>query len=237
VELLIKQIALPLSLDRQFSFGNFFSDKSDLIVDNLKSLIRGKGEVQIGLWGQACSGKTHLLNACAHYARKEQIAMQIYDGLQLANSDASEFEGFSHCEVLAIDNLDAIAGIGAWEERFYQAINQCRQGDFRFIYSLSQSPQYLKCQLHDFQSRLLWGLLLQLPESNENDISIIINKRARLLGLELPAEVISYLLTHHSRNLAAQMEILRTLDDASLIEQRKVTIPLVKQALQELASG
>jgi DnaA family protein len=231
--LAIKQIALPLSLDRQFSFENFISDKTELIVDSLKSLVTGRGEIQVGLWGTACSGKTHLLNACAYYARQAQISMQIYDAEQLAECDAGEFEGFSQCDVLAIDNLDAIAGISAWEQYFYQAINRCRQGDFRFVFSLSLNPQYLNCNFDDFRSRLLWGLLLQLPESNEEDIRNIMRRRAHLLGMDLSSEVISYLLTHHSRNLSSQMEILRTLDGVSLIRQRKVTIPLVKQALAD----
>jgi len=235
VELAIKQIALPLSLDRQFSFENFFSNKAELVVDSLKSQIVANGENQIGLWGSACSGKTHLLNACAYYARQQQISLQIYDARQLADCDADEFEGFSHCDVLAIDNLDAIAGNSAWEHLFYQTVNRCRQGEFRFIFSLSLNPQHLKCNLDDFRSRLSWGLLLQLPDSDEEDIRNIMRRRAHLLGMEFSSEVISYLLTHHSRNLSSQMEILRTLDGVSLMRQRKVTIPLVKQALADRA--
>jgi len=228
---------LPLSLDRQYSFENFISDRAELVVDSLKSLIVAQGEIQLGLWGAASSGKTHLLNACAYFARQQQISLQIYDARQLAECDASEFEGFSRCEVLAIDNLDAIVGIGAWEQLFYQAINRCRQGDFRFIFSVSLNPRNLTCNLADFRSRLLWGLLLRLPESNEDDIRNIMHRRAQMLGMELSSEVISYLLTHHSRNLSSQMEILRTLDGVSLMRQRRVTIPLVKQALAEQHPG
>jgi DnaA family protein len=54
-----------------------------------------------------------------------------------------------------------------------------------------------------------------------------------LIGINLSDEVISYLMTHHARNLATQMEILQHLDRASMSQQRKVTIPLVKQALSE----
>ena len=229
----IKQIALPLSLDRQFSFENFISERAGLVVDSLKSLILGQGEIQLGLWGGACSGKTHLLNACAYFARQQQISLHLYDARQLAEGDAGDFEGFSHCDVLAIDNLDSIAGDSEWEQRFYQTINNCRQGNFRFIFSLSLNPQYLDCHLADFRSRLCWGLLLQLPDSNEDDIRHIMRRRAHMLGMELSSEVISYLLNHHSRNLSSQMEILRRLDGVSLMRQRRVTIPLVKQALAE----
>ena len=233
MERAIKQIALPLSLDRQYSFENFISDRADLIIASLKALIQGDGEAQIGLWGTMASGKTHLLNASADYARQKSVVLQIYDAKQLLQCDANEFEGFSHCDVLAIDNLDAIAGNAEWEACFYQVINRCRDGDYRFVFAMAHRPEDLDTTLDDFRSRLQWGLMLQLPSSDDFEIRQILRKRAQLIGIELAEDVISYLMTHHARNLATQMAILRRLDWASLSQQRKVTIPLIKQALLE----
>jgi DnaA family protein len=233
VERAIKQIALPLSLDRQYSFENFISERADLITASLRALVRGDGEAQIGLWGTAASGKTHLLNASADYARKKGVVLQIYDARQLLQCDANEFEGFSHCDVLAIDNLDAIAGNPDWEACFYQVINRCRDGDYRFVFAMLRRPEDIETTLDDFRSRLQWGLMLQLPSNDDSEIRQILRKRAQLIGIELGEDVISYLMTHHARNLDTQMSILRRLDRASLSQQRKVTIPLVKQALLE----
>jgi DnaA family protein len=233
VERAIRQIALPLSLDRQYSFENFISDRADLIIASLKALIQGDGEAQIGLWGTTASGKTHLLNASADYARQKSVVLQIYDAKQLLQCDANEFEGFSHCDVLAIDNLDAIAGNAEWEACFYQVINRCRDGDYRFVFAMAHRPEDVETTLDDFRSRLQWGLMLQLPSSDDIEIRQILRKRAQLIGIELAEDVISYLMTHHARNLATQMAILQRLDGASLSQQRKVTIPLIKQALQE----
>ena len=233
MELAIKQIALPLSLDRQFSFENFISDRAELIRTSLKSLVLGEGEAQIGLWGAAASGKTHLLNASAELARRKNVLLQIYDASQLLQCDASAFEGFANCDVLAIDNLDVIAGHPEWEVCFYQVINRCRDGDYRFLFSMTHKPDDLVTSLDDFRSRLQWGLMLHLPTSSDIEIREILRRRAHLNGIELSDEVISYLMTHHARNLSAQMEILRHLDGASLSQQRKVTIPLVKQAMLE----
>lgn len=196
-------------------------------------MIQGEGEVQIGLWGTAGSGKTHLLNASADFARSQGVVLQIYDAMQLRQCDANEFEGFRHCDVLAIDNLDAIAGNAEWEACFYQVINRCRDGDYRFVFAMTPKPDDLETVLDDFHSRLQWGLNLQLPSSDDVEIRQILRQRARLIGIELADDVIAYLMTHHARNLATQMAILRRLDGASMSQQRKVTIPLIKQALQE----
>lgn len=220
-------------MDRQYSFDNYYRADSSLVVDSLQSLIRGDGETQLGLWGRVASGKTHLLNAGAHFARDQNVAMQLYDAAQLVGYPAEAFDDFDQCEVLAIDNLDVILIDAAWENCFYQIVNRCRQGEFRLIYSLSQKVEELDLRLDDLRSRLQWGLMLQLVESSDDDLRRIIQLRARLLGFELSPEVLSYLLTHHSRNLASQMTILQTLDGASMSEKRKITIPLIKQALAE----
>ena len=229
-----RQIALPLSLDRQFSFDNFVSERAQLILGSLRSLVLGNGETQVGLWGAASTGKTHLLNASADFARENGVPMQIYDAVQLQHCDATEFDGFNHCEVLAIDNLDALAGDPDWEARIYQVINRCREGEFRFLYSMTDRPEDLPARLDDFRSRLQWGLLLRMPAVGEDDIRRILRKRASLAGIKLSDEVISYLMTHHARDLAEQVAILQHLDGVSLSRKRRITIPLVKQAMQEL---
>jgi len=224
---------LPLTLERQFSFDNYFSEQAELVVSSLKALVLGRGETQIGIWGGTASGKTHLLNASADFARNQGVNLQIYDAAQLLHYQPSAIDDFEQCDVLAIDNLDAIAGQGDWEALFYRVINRCRDGELRLLFSLSRQPEHLRSKLDDFRSRLQWGLLLQLPESGDAELRRILQKRAGLLGFELSDEVTAYLTTRYARDLAAQMRILQRLDDASLTQQRRITIPLVKQALAE----
>ena len=230
----MSQIALPLSFDRQFSFDNYISKNRDFIVTSLSGLINGNADNIVGLWGVADCGKTHLLNACAHYAREQSVVFQLYEGAQLLEYEPVQFGDAEPSAILAVDNLDAICGYRDWEERFYRFINQCRDEDARLLFTLSSKPQDLICKLPDFQSRLNWGLLLELPLADDNGVRNIVTQRAKLLGLELSREVVSYLFTHYSRRLSDQMEILQVLDKASLRQQKKITVPLIKQVLSEI---
>ena len=225
------QITLPLRFDRQFSFNNYFCDQSGLVLSSLKAFIDADGENFILLWGGHDSGKTHLLNAAAHYARDNPADLHLYDARLLSEIDPSCLEEFAEDTILAIDNLDAICGSKDWESVFYYLINRCRQGTFRLLVSLGSRPRDLICALDDFQSRLSWGLLLELPVVDEADIENIIRQRARLLGHDLPQEVITYLIRHFPRGLANQLDILHKLDAASLATKKKITIPLVKQVM------
>ena len=195
----------------------------------------GDGESQLGIWGEVASGKTHLLNATAEFARRQGIRLQIYDGGQLRLCDAEAFDGYHDCELLVIDNLDRLAGDPSWEACFCQVINRCRAGEYRFLYSMSEKPTDLVTRLADFRSRLQWGLMLQLPSVDDAEIRRILQKRAGLLGFELSNEVVSYLMTRRARNLSEQIGLLHRLDGISLSQQRRVTIPLVRQVLSEQA--
>lgn len=174
------------------------------------------------------------MNASADFARRHGLRLQIYDGEQLSQCAAVALEGDSDCDLLAIDNLDAIAGNAEWETYFYQVMNRCRAGELRFLFAMKVKPDALAVRLDDFRSRLHWGLLLQLPANGDDEIRNILAMRARLLGIELSPDVIAYLMRHYARDLAAQMAILRRLDETSLSHQRRVTIPLIKTALQDL---
>jgi DnaA family protein len=227
----VTQIALPLSFGRHFSFDNFITKHADFVVASLKSLLASDTESIIGLWGGAHSGKTHLLNACALFAREQSSSFQFYDGYQLVDCDPTQFDEFDRNTLLIIDNLDAVCGNRDWEAFFYGYINQCRDLDRRLIFSLSSKPQDLSCVLPDFQSRLSWGLLLELAVPGDVEIEHIIESRARLLGLTLSKEVLAYLLSHFSRRLSDQIQLLRKLDAVSLSAQKKITIPFIKQVL------
>jgi DnaA family protein len=227
------QIALPLAFDRQYSFANYFSDKGDFYGASLSALIRGQGESMIGLWGSCDSGKTHLINASAHFARQQDVGFQLYDATDLLDSDPLAFDDFAGGGLLIIDNLDLVCGHIGWEQRFYQVINHCNIGQLNFIFTTTANPLKLNCKLADFKSRLAWALLMQLPAAEDAVLGEIIRFRASLLGLDFTREVIAYLLTHYSRQLSAQIEILRILDSASLSTQKRITVPMIKQTLAD----
>ena len=56
--------------------------------------------------------------------------------------------------------------------------------------------------------------------------------RARGRGLELPDETAQFLLRRFPRDLPTLFSLLDTLDTASLVEQRRLTVPFVKSVLE-----
>jgi DnaA family protein len=65
----------------------------------------------------------------------------------------------------------------------------------------------------------------------ETDIIAALVYRARARGLELPVETAQFMLRRFPRDLPTLFALFETLDVASLVEQRRLTIPFVKSVL------
>ena len=202
------QIPLPLSFDKRFSLENYISRDSQYISHHLTALFDETGEPLIGLWGGTDCGKTHLLNACAHYARHCNVQFHLFDAVQLLEANAQSFSGFPEGSVVGVDNLDLLAGNRDWEEQFYQLINRVQSGEIRFVFSLSRNPRDIGFRLPDLKSRLMWGLLISLQSPDDEQLIKVLTKRANLLGLEMSDNALNYLLTHYSKKLSEQMQLL-----------------------------
>ena len=230
-EIDLMQLPLPLTFDQRFTLDNFFSGEADYIRHQLIALFDQTGESLIGLCGTNDSGKTHLLNACAHYARACSMTYHLFDAAQLEGAKARGFNEFPDGSVIGVDNLDLLAGNRAWEAEFYQIINRVKQGELRFLFSLSRKPRDIGFRMPDLKSRLMWGLLISLQSADNEQVERILVFRAHLLGLDLPDDVLQYLLTRYPRGLSDQIDLLQRLDHAALSRKRRLTIPLIRETL------
>ena len=97
---------------------------------------------------------------------------------------------------------------------------------------MSVQPSTVTSRLADFKSRLVWGLQFQLETLDDELLAQILRSRAHAMGMVLSDEVLNYLLTHVSRQLADQLALLHELEQVTLVEKRRVSIPLIKQVLE-----
>jgi len=75
----------------------------------------------------------------------------------------------------------------------------------------------------------------QVRELDEAGRAEALRLRAAQSGLQLPAETLDYLLNRLPRDLRSLFDILDELDEASLVAQRRLTIPFIRDALEKYA--
>ncbi|WP_374565135.1 DnaA regulatory inactivator Hda [Nitrosomonas sp.] len=181
----------------------------------------------IYVWGAPGCGKSHLLQATvAAYIQKKLKAVYCCAGKPGNFQDMDE----NTADCLAIDdieNLDAPAQIA-----LFNLYNRLRDsGRTRLLMSGSAAPMYLQLR-QDLVTRIGWGLVYQVHELTDEEKTQAMQTHAADCGFELSHDICRYLLRHGRRDLPSLLMTLEALDRYSLIHQRPITIPLLRELLQ-----
>lgn len=231
------QLSLPVSLKVDETFDSFYPAGNEFIVEYLKQFLNsGNNNTAITsfLHGSRGLGKSHLLYAMCHYANQMNRSAMYLDMSTLVEMPVEVVSGLADYQLLCVDNLHTIAGVHAWELAIFDLINQFIElgGQHRMIVASESSPINSGFVLPDLVSRLSWGAVFKLASRSEEELLAIISLRLTLRGLDASEDSLRFLLNRVGRELGSLMSILDELDKKSLQEQRKVTIPFIKQALE-----
>jgi len=225
------QIPLQLMPHRESRFADFVSGPNSAVVDALKHMPDEPGS-HVFLYGDAGSGKTHLLNALCYEVRERQ-GRAFYLALKRLPKDAiASLQGLEQLDLVCVDDLHVIAGQEAWEEALFHCFNRIREAGGRLLVSSRLRLSALNLGLPDLASRLAWGLRLPLTPLEDDDKLAVVNQRSAALGFDLPAEVQTYLLKHHDRSMTALLQTVEKLHYAALTHKRRITIPLAREVLK-----
>jgi DnaA family protein len=220
------QLPLGITWRDQATFGNFFTGDNAQLIDSLAA----SGEALIYLWGEHGCGKSHLLQAvCQQSSQATPVYLPMQELLTL---QPAVFEGMESKSPICLDDVQLVAGNIEWEEALFHLFNRVRDSGKRMIISASAPPNQLGIQLPDLVTRLGWGAVYQVKPLNDEGKKVALQQRAQNRGLQLPDDVVEFVLRRSLRDMNSLFELLDRLDIASLVEQRKLTIPFVKQYLK-----
>jgi len=227
-------LPLGLALRDSARFESFFPGPNTEAVRCLQLAAAGEGETLVFLCGAAGLGKTHLLQAACHAAaRCEQAAAYLpLHELRVLSPDL--FEGMEELRLVCVDDVEAIAGLPEWETGLFHLFNRMRESGSRLLVTASGRADRIGLQLPDLVSRLGWGVVYTLSPLDEASVQAALKHRARGRGLELPEETAAFLLKRIPRDLASVFDLLDRLDEASMVEQRRLTIPFVRSVLDDM---
>ncbi|GAB3375836.1 DnaA regulatory inactivator Hda [Spongiibacter taiwanensis] len=226
-----QQIPFAFRLDTESSFDNFYCDaERALVVDALRHQADGDGEKFIFL--HALSGRSHLLNATA--ARAEALGRR---ACYLPMREVSAFppeavlDNLEALDVVCLDDLDHVAGDDQWERGLFNLYNRCLSTSAVLLASSSKSIQQLTVQLPDLHSRLQSFAVFQVPPMSDEARHHAFKLRAQRRGIELSDVVADFIMARCQRDFPSLLIVLDRLDDVSLAEKRRLTIPFVKSVM------
>lgn len=226
----MSQLALPLQLDDHAVFESFLGSGNETLVAALQAVAAGEELAGCYLWGAAATGKTHLLQAACERAGDRSIYVPL---AMFAAAGPEALDGLASRELVCIDDLDRVVDDGRWEAALFDLMNQLHDAGGQMVVAASASPRELNIQLPDLRSRLSRMPVFQLHELLEPDRLHALQLRSRHRGIQLPDETAQYLIRRSRRDMASLYALLDQLDHAALRAQRRLTVPFVRDVLQQ----
>ena len=242
------QLPLRLQLDEDATLGDYIGVAA-LRINALQG--------NIFLTGARGTGKSHLLQGCCHEVLKSGRTAIYLPGLQ--HLAPAVLEGLEHFDLVCLDDVDRILDVtgngdfdsrdadsSEWQRALFHLINGLQDRGGRLICASGTSIGALtgdatdtadhsegasKVTLPDLRSRMRsWHLLIANNLSDADKIQVI-RRKAHRRGFDMSEEVCSFILSRARRDMHYLVSLIDQLDIETLRRQKKVTIPLVKDAL------
>ncbi len=225
-----RQLTLGITLGSDLDFDNFIEDSSRAAVDAVREAARARQFIY--LWSEAAAGRTHLLHAACREAANHGRRTGLLPLAEAAQWEPRVLEGWETLDVVALDDIQSIAGNADWERAIFHLYNELHDAEASLLVTSHRPPAALDLVLPDLGSRFGAMLVYQLHPLDDEQRLAALTRKARARGLDLPAETARYLLTRVSRDMRDLAALIARLDSASLAHQRRLTIPFVREQIE-----
>jgi chromosomal replication initiator protein len=205
----------------------------------------GKAYNPLFLYGGVGLGKTHLLhaigqhvaqsrkNARVAYVSSEKFTNEYIDGIQ--NNQLAKFrKKYRQTDVLLIDDIQFLAGKERIQEEFFHTFNALHEAHKQIVLTCDRPASEIQNLEHRLVSRFEWGLVTDLQPPDVEMRLAILKKKAELMNVQLPDEIINF-LAHRIRSNIRRLEgaLIRVASFASLTG-KKLTLEVVEGLLREI---
>jgi len=229
---MIPQLPLALRWPRRQRFEHFHAGANAAALAAVRALALQPGAPWVYLHGPAGSGRSHLLMAACQAAGEADRTVQ-YLPLAALSGRAAALRGVAGGDLLALDDLGAIAGDREAEHALFDLYNQSRADGAALLFAAETNPSQLGLGLPDLRSRLGACAQFALGPLDDDERRAVLKHQAALRGIELDDTVLDWLFARYARDLGALLDLLDRLDQASLAAQRRVTVPFLRGFLRE----
>ncbi|MHC1479802.1 DnaA regulatory inactivator Hda [Frateuria aurantia] len=224
------QIPLQLRWPLRQRFEYFQPGDNAASIDLIRAAATRPGADWVVVCGPARSGRTHLLIAACQAAIALREPAQYLPLKHLPDLTAA-LRGMSGTGVLALDDIDAVAGHKDAEIALFDLYNRGRAQGGRLLFSTPRLPSQLGIELPDLRSRLGACTLAVLRPLDDEQRRDMLRRQAARRGVELDDGVLDWLFSRFSRDPGDLIELVERIDRASLAARRKVTIPFLRTML------
>jgi DnaA family protein len=155
----------------------------------------------------------------------------MYVALPAASPDI--LSDLERVDVVAIDDVHAVAGDLTWEEALFVIMNAFLGRSGALLLAAAAPASQCGLRLPDLASRGAGAVTYRLAALDDGERAKALRLHAAARGLTLDAAAADFLLTRVARDMAALTSWLARLDRASLTAQRRLTIPFIRELMAQ----
>ena len=231
-----EQLTLRFGWQDGFSFDNYYPATNEPAIHflqqiNFSEVDSGVAEHFAYLWGGNGVGKSHLLQAICQQVSSAGHSVAYLPLGDFEELDREMFGGLELMSLVCIDDVQVVAGNDSWEEALFHLYNRVHEAKKTLLVAGNVAPTALPIKLPDLLARRTWGPVFHLQELNDENKVEALQLRAKARGFELTEEVGQFLIRRSPRDMTSLFSLLDRLDDASLSQHRKLTIPFVRDLI------
>ncbi len=231
------QMPLKIGLRDDACFETFVTEQESqaLALNGLQSALQQTNGNAFYLHGVSGAGKTHLLQAsCRYVTERGQASVYLPFGDHSLPLIPDVLVGLEQTPLVCLDDMTEIVGDTKWELALANLITKSSVQGHTVILAGQNSINDWSIKTNELAKALMMVLPIELhPVIEKEEVIIALQRHSARLGFELPNDVGNYLVKQFSTDLQELLAVLRLLEQATLVEKRRLTLPFVKQVLQQ----
>ena len=199
------------------------------------------------IYGGAGLGKTHLMQAIAHfiiasdpskkvlYVTSETFTNELIESVK-TNKNTEFRNKYRNIDVLLIDDIQFIIGKVSTQEEFFNTFNDLYLLGKQIVISSDRPPKEMETLPDRLRTRFESGLPVDIQIPTYETKMAIINRKAEISGLDIPYEVSDYVATHIKSSIRELEGALTKLSAFSKLSHTPITVEFAEQTLKDLIS-
>ncbi len=177
------------------------------------------------IYGPEGCGKTHI----AH------VWKQLSDAKTLNACDLPEMDFISKDQfVYIVEDVDSHLSKDGVSESLLHLYNWLKEQGGYLLLTANKRPKKWENDLADLSSRMLASEAVKIKPPDDALLQAVIIKQFSDRQITLSDKVIDYIIIHADRSFSFIRALVKEVDNMSLSEKKKITVPMVKRVLEEL---
>ncbi len=232
-------------LSPDYSFGTFVTGPENNLAHAASVAVAnqpGTAYNPLFIHGGVGLGKTHLLQAICQAVVQREPGMRIsylscesfvndfIDCVQ--NGLMQEFRArYRNVDLLVIDDIQFLAKRDRTQEEFFHTFNELYQAKKQIVLSSDRPPAEISELEERLVSRFQWGLVADVTRPTYETRVAIVRAKAKLRGLDMPDDVISYVAERIESNARELEGAISTLQLHANTRGVPITLELAHEVL------